>query len=94
VMEATVTATIDVSAAVVKIGVSGGITVKVEIDLYDPYPETSGGLVRWHLSYDDQCLSCSVFTNTFCYIQVRPFELLALGRSVCISTVTHNDRPF
>lgn len=42
VFEATVTAAVEVSAAIVKIGASGGITVRVEIDLYDPFPETSG----------------------------------------------------
>jgi hypothetical protein len=29
-----------------KIGVSGAITFRVTIDLFDPYPETSGGLFR------------------------------------------------
>ena len=46
VFEASVGAAIEVSAAIVKVGVSGGVTVRVEIDLYDPFPETSGGLVR------------------------------------------------
>lgn len=35
-----------VSPTQVKIGVSGGITFYVEIDFYDPFPETSGGLIR------------------------------------------------
>ena len=26
---------------------SGTLTFRVEIDFYDPYPETSGGLVRY-----------------------------------------------
>lgn len=46
VIEATVGATIEVSAAIVKVGAYGSVTVRVEIDLYDPFPETSNGLVR------------------------------------------------
>lgn len=38
-------AAVEVSAAIVKIGASGGITVRVEVDIFDPWPETSGGLV-------------------------------------------------
>ena len=45
VFEATVYAGVEVSAAIVKVGVTGGITVKVEVDIFDPWPETSGGLV-------------------------------------------------
>lgn len=83
VFEARVGVAIEVSAAIVKVGASGGVTIRVEIgelhtifiivpivvylcritnqchvpvqiDLYDPFPETSQGLVR-------------------------PFELLAMG---------------
>jgi hypothetical protein len=46
VFEATVGFELGVSAAIVKIGVSGGITFRAEIDFFDPYPETSGGLIR------------------------------------------------
>ena len=46
IFEASVYAGIEVSAAIVKVGVTGGITATVEIDLFDPFPETSGGLVR------------------------------------------------
>jgi hypothetical protein len=35
-----------VSAAIVKVSVGGGIVITATIDFYDPYPETSGGLVR------------------------------------------------
>ena len=46
----TITATIyfdaSVSAAIVSVGVKGGITFIVTIDFYDPYPDTSGGLIR------------------------------------------------
>jgi len=45
-LTASVTLAVEVSAAIVKIGVSGGITFVVTIDLYDPYPDTSNGLVR------------------------------------------------
>ena len=45
-MEATVGFDIGVSAAIVKVGVSGAITFIVTIDFYDPFPETSGGLIR------------------------------------------------
>ena len=41
-----VSATVEVSAVFVKIGVTGGLTCRVEIDLYDPFPDTSGGLIR------------------------------------------------
>ncbi|EJK50116.1 hypothetical protein THAOC_30946, partial [Thalassiosira oceanica] len=44
--EAAVIASVSVSAAFVDAGVSGGVTFSVEIDWYDPYPETSGGLIR------------------------------------------------
>lgn len=37
---------VEVSAVFVKIGASGSITVRVEIDLYDPYPNTSGASSR------------------------------------------------
>lgn len=46
VFEASITAAVEVSAAIVKIGVSGGIIITVQIDLVDPYPDTSGGVVR------------------------------------------------
>lgn len=46
VFEAYVSASVEVSAVFVKVGVSGGITATVEIDLFDPFPETSNGLVR------------------------------------------------
>lgn len=46
VFEASVTASVEVSAVIVKVGVSGGITITIEIDFYDPNPTTSGGLVR------------------------------------------------
>ena len=37
---------IGVSAAIVKVSVGGGTTVGATIDFYDPYPDTSEGLVR------------------------------------------------
>lgn len=46
VFEARVGVAIEVSAAIVKVGASGAVTIRVEIDLYDPFPETSNGLVR------------------------------------------------
>lgn len=46
VFEAGVTIGIQVSAAVVAVEAKGGITFRVEIDFYDPFPETSGGLIR------------------------------------------------
>jgi hypothetical protein len=50
-VEAKVTATVDVSAAIVSVAVSGGLTMTVVIDLYDPYYTTSGGLVRLNFIY-------------------------------------------
>ena len=53
---------VEVSAVFVKIGASGSITVRVEIDLYDPYPNTSGassGTLPSYLS------SLPLFTNNF-----------------------------
>jgi hypothetical protein len=44
--EATVGFDIGVSAVIVKIGVSGAVTFTVVLDFYDPFPETSGGLIR------------------------------------------------
>ena len=35
-----------VSAAIVKVSVWGGVTFIATVDLFDPYPEESGGLVR------------------------------------------------
>lgn len=46
VLEAKVYVGIEVSAVIVRVGITGGITARVEIDLFDPWPETSGGLVR------------------------------------------------
>ena len=46
VFEISVTASVSVSAVIVKIGVSGGITIIIEFDFYDPNPATSGGLIR------------------------------------------------
>ena len=45
-MEATVGFDVAVSAAIVRVGVSGSISFIVTIDFYDPFPETSGGLIR------------------------------------------------
>ena len=45
-LTASVTISVDVSAVIVKIGVSGKITFIVTVDLYDPFPAKSGGLVR------------------------------------------------
>jgi hypothetical protein len=38
--------TAEASAVIVQVGVSGGVTAAVTIDLYDPNPNVSGGLVR------------------------------------------------
>jgi hypothetical protein len=46
-MTAKVSATVEVSAVFVKIGVSGGLSCTVTIDFYDPFPDTSGGLVSY-----------------------------------------------
>ena len=46
IFEAEVGVAVEVSAVIVKIGARGSLTVTVEIDLFDPYPETSNGLVR------------------------------------------------
>ncbi len=46
VFEASVTASVSVSAAIVKIGVSGGLSINIQFDFYDPNPATSGGLIR------------------------------------------------
>ena len=45
-IEATVGFDVAVSAAIVRVGVSGSISFIVTIDFYDPFPETSGGLIR------------------------------------------------
>jgi len=45
-LTASIILTAEASAVLVQIGVSGGLYFIVEIDLYDPYPETSNGLVR------------------------------------------------
>jgi hypothetical protein len=45
-LEATVSLTIEVSAVIIVIGVTGSLKAKAEIDLFDPFPETSGGLIR------------------------------------------------
>ena len=37
---------VTVSAVIVKVSVYGGVTFIATIDLYDPWPEESGGLVR------------------------------------------------
>ena len=46
VLEAWISIGIEVSAIFLVIGVTGKLTARVEIDLYDPYPDTSGGLIR------------------------------------------------
>ena len=43
---ATVGFDVSVSAVFVNLGVSGAITFTVELDFYDPFPETSEGLIR------------------------------------------------
>lgn len=48
VVEAFVECAIEVQAVIIKIGISGGITIRFELDFFDPYPETSGGLVSCH----------------------------------------------
>lgn len=67
-IEAKVTATVDVSAAIVSVAVSGGLTMTVEIDLYDPYPTTSGGLVRSILGQGSySAFSCLIFFYCNCF---------------------------
>jgi hypothetical protein len=46
VITATLTVEIAASAAIIKISATGGITFVVTIDFYDPFPETSEGLIR------------------------------------------------
>lgn len=43
---ASVSLGVEASAVIIKVGVSGTITLEVTIDLFDAYPETSRGLVR------------------------------------------------
>jgi hypothetical protein len=38
VVEASVTVSVEVSAVIIVIGVSGGITFRFELDFFDPYP--------------------------------------------------------
>jgi hypothetical protein len=45
-MTASIIIAVDVSAVIVKVGVSGAITFRVKVDLFDPFPETSKGLIR------------------------------------------------
>jgi hypothetical protein len=45
-MTATVGFEVEVSAVIVAVSVGGSITLTATIDFYDPYPDTSGGLVR------------------------------------------------
>jgi hypothetical protein len=45
-LSGTVSLTASVSAVVIEIGVTGNIQFIVTIDFYDPYPTTSGGLIR------------------------------------------------
>lgn len=61
VVEASVVASVEVSAVIVVIGVSGGITFRFELDFFDPYPETSGGLV----SYFYECLDFGLHSFFF-----------------------------
>ena len=42
----TVTLEAAVSAAIVKVAVFGGVNFIITIDLFDPYPELSGGIIR------------------------------------------------
>jgi len=44
--EAGVIPSVSTNALVVETGAGGGITFSIEIDWYDPYPETSGGIIR------------------------------------------------
>ena len=46
VITATISVEIAASAAIIKISAKGGITFVVTIDLYDPFPDTSEGLIR------------------------------------------------
>lgn len=43
---ASISLTVEASVLFAKIGVSGKLTLTATIDLFDAYPETSGGLVR------------------------------------------------
>ena len=46
VITATIYVEIAASAAIIKISATGGITFEVTIDLFDPFPDTSEGLIR------------------------------------------------
>jgi hypothetical protein len=46
VITATITVELAASAAIIKISATGGITFQVTIDFYDPFPDTSEGLIR------------------------------------------------
>jgi hypothetical protein len=80
VFEASITAAAEVSAAIVKIGVSGGLRFVITFDFYDPNPATSGGLIR---PFEMVCISpnpldwfevtISAFVKLSFYIQVGLF---------------------
>lgn len=80
VFEASITAAAEVSAAIVKIGVSGGLQFVITFDFYDPNPATSGGLIR---PFEMVCISpnpldwfevtISAFVKVSFYIQVGLF---------------------
>lgn len=80
VFEASITASAEVSAAIVKIGVSGGLRFVIAFDFYDPNPATSGGLIR---PFEMVCISpnpldwfevtISAFVKVSFYIQIGLF---------------------
>ena len=46
IITASISVELAASAAIIKISAKGGITFVVTIDFYDPFPDTSGGLIR------------------------------------------------
>jgi hypothetical protein len=52
-LTATIYVEASVTAVIVQVGVRGGIIFEGSIDFFDPFPETSGGIVR---PYELLCL--------------------------------------
>ncbi len=80
VIEASVSASVSVSAVFVNIGVSGGLTIRIQLGFYDPNPTTSGGLIRPFeiISISPNPLdwfevTISAFVNVAVYVEVGIF---------------------
>ena len=76
VFEAKVSVAIEVSAVIVTVGASGGITVTVEVDIFDPFPETSGGLVYpFEVSDTKKAYPFTVLIVPLSTLIMLPFQL-------------------